>query len=93
MFLLFLAAFVKGVDEYQELLRCSVAFAGNDHRLGAQEAPPAIISVFLGSELQSIIDAIVGESDYTETERKTLRIGPKADGAGYESGPCKKGRT
>ena len=75
VFLLFLAAFVKGVDEYQELLRCSVAFAGNDHRLGAQEAPPAIISVFLGSELQSIIDAIVGESDYTETERKTLRIG------------------
>ena len=67
VFLLFLAAFVKGVDEYQELLRCSVAFAGNDHRLGAQEAPPAIISVFLGSELQSIIDAIVGESDYTET--------------------------
>ncbi len=75
VFLLFLAAFVKGVDEYQELLRCSVAFAGNDHRLGAQDAPPAIISVFLGSELQSIIDAIVGESDYTETERKTLRIG------------------
>ena len=75
VFLLFLAAFVKGVDEYQELLRCSVAFAGNDHRLGAQEAPPAIISVVLGSELQSIIDAIVGESDYTETERKTLRIG------------------
>ena len=75
VFLLFLAAFVKGVDEYQELLRCSVAFAGNDHRLGAQEAPLAIISVFLGSELQSIIDAIVGESDYTETERKTLRIG------------------
>ncbi len=75
VFLLFLAAFVKGVDEYQELLRCSVAFAGNDHRLGAQEAPPAIISIFLGSELQSIIDAIVGESDYTETERRTLRIG------------------
>ena len=75
VFLLVLAAFIKGVDEYQELLRCSVAFAGNDHRLGAQEAPPAIISVFLGSELQSIIDAIVGESDYTETERKTLRIG------------------
>ena len=74
-FLLFLAAFVAGVDEYQELLRSTVAFAGNDHRLGAQEAPPAIISVFLGSELQSIIDAIVGESDYTETERKTLRIG------------------
>lgn len=75
LFLLFLAAFAKGVDEYQELLRCTVAFAGNDHRLGAQEAPPAIISIFLGSELQSIIDAIVGENDYTEAERKTLRIG------------------
>ena len=75
LFLLFLAAFLKGVDEYQELLRCSVAFAGNDHRLGAQEAPPAIVSVFLGTELQSIIDAIVGESDYTEAEHKTLRIG------------------
>ena len=74
-FLLFLTAFLEGVDNYQELLRSTVAFAGNDHRLGAQEAPPAIISVFLGSELQSIIDAIVGESDYTETERKTLRIG------------------
>ena len=74
-FLLFLAAVIKGVDEYQDLLRVSVASAGNDHRLGANEAPPAIISIFLGSELQSIIDAIVGESDYTETERKTLRIG------------------
>ena len=75
VFLLFLAAFVKGVDEYQELLRCSVAFAGNDHRLGAQEAPPAIISIFLGTELESIIDAIVDENDYTDAERKTLRIG------------------
>ncbi len=74
-FLLFLAVFIKGVDEYQELLRCSVAFAGNDHRLGAQEAPPAIVSVFLGSELQSIIDAIVGESGYIEAERRALRIG------------------
>ena len=75
VFLLFLAGFIKGVDEYQELLRCTVAFAGNDHRLGAQEAPPAIISIFLGSELESIIDSIIGESDYTEAERKTLRIG------------------
>ncbi len=75
VFLLLLAAFVKGVDEYQELLRCSVAFAGNDHRLGAQEAPPAIISIFLGTELESIIDAIVDENDYTDAERKTLRIG------------------
>ncbi len=75
VFLLFLAAFVKGVDEYQELLRCSVAFAGNDHRLGAQEAPPAIISIFLGTELEHIIDAIIGENDYTDAERKSLRIG------------------
>ena len=75
VFLLFLAAFVKGVDEYQELLRCSVAFAGNDHRLGAQEAPPAIISIFLGTELERIIDAIIGENDYTDAERKSLRIG------------------
>ena len=74
-FLLFLCAVIQAVDDYQDLLRVTVAYAGNDHRLGAQEAPPAIISVFLGSELQSIIDAIVGESDYTETERKTLRIG------------------
>ncbi len=75
VFLLFLAAFLKGVDEYQELLRCSVSFAGNDHRLGAQEAPPAILSVFLGSELEAIIDAIVEENAYTEAEHKSLRIG------------------
>ena len=75
VFLLVLAAFIKGVDEYQELLRCSVAFAGNDHRLGAQEAPPAVISVFLGTELEGIIDAIVGENDYTAPEHKSLRIG------------------
>ena len=75
VFLLLLAAFIKGVDEYQELLRCSVAFAGNDHRLGAQEAPPAVISVFLGTELEGIIDAIVGENDYTAPEHKSLRIG------------------
>ena len=75
VFLLLLAAFIKGVDEYQELLRCSVAFAGNDHRLGAQEAPPAVISVFLGTELEGIIDAIVDENDYTAPEHKSLRIG------------------
>ena len=74
-FLLFLAAFIKGVDEYQELLRSSVAFAGNDHRLGAQEAPPAITSIFLGSELEGIIDAIVGGNGYSEVEHKSLRIG------------------
>ena len=74
-FLLFLAAFVRGVDKYQELLRCSVAFAGNDHRLGAQEAPPAIISVFLGEELEGIVDSIVNDTGYTEKSKSTLRIG------------------
>ena len=75
VFLLVLAAFIKGVDEYQELLRCSVAFAGNDHRLGAQEAPPAVISIFLGTELEDIIDSIVSEQDYTEKTGRQLRIG------------------
>ena len=74
-FLLFLAAFIKGVDEYPELLRSSVSFAGNDHRLGAQEAPPAIISIFLGDELNAIIDAIVQGTDCTDMECSTLRIG------------------
>lgn len=74
-FLLFLAAFVKGIDEYQELLRCSVSFAGNDHRLGAQEAPPAIVSIFLGAELEGIVDAIIDERGYSELEHQTLRIG------------------
>ena len=74
-FLLFLAAFVKGVDEYQELLRCSVAFAGNDHRLGAQEAPPAIISIFLGDELEAIVDSIISQNSYAGAEHRALRIG------------------
>ena len=74
-FLLFLAAFIAGVDEYQELLRSTVAFAGNDHRLGAQEAPPAVISIFLGTELEDIIDSIVSEQDYTEKTGRQLRIG------------------
>ena len=74
-FLLFLAAFVKGADEYQELLRCSVAFAGNDHRLGAQEAPPAIISIFLGDELEEIVDSIISQNSYAGTEHRALRIG------------------
>lgn len=74
-FLLFLAAFVKGVDKYQELLRGTVAFAGNDHRLGAQEAPPAIVSIFLGDELKAVVDSIVAETDYQDMEKKALRIG------------------
>ena len=74
-FLLFLAAFIQGVDEYQELLRCTVSFAGNDHRLGAQEAPPAIISIFLGEELEAIVESIVTGHDYTDRARNSLRIG------------------
>ncbi len=74
-FLLFLAAFIKGVDEYQDLLRCSVANPGNDHRLGAQEAPPAIISIFLGDELTAIVESIIQGTDYVDTSKKTLSIG------------------
>ena len=74
-FLLFLAAFIKGVDEYPELLRSTVACPGNDHRLGAQEAPPAIVSIFLGAELEAIIDSIVGGTDYVDRKKKKLRIG------------------
>ena len=77
-FLLFLAAFIKGVDEYQDLLRCSVANPGNDHRLGAQEAPPAIISVFLGDELTAIVDSIINDTKYVEQGKKTLSIGVDA---------------
>ncbi len=74
-FLLFLAAIVKGVDDYPELLRCTVASAGNDHRLGVQEAPPAILSVYLGAELEAVIDAIVGGTDYIDREKRQMRIG------------------
>ena len=74
-FLLFLAAFLKGVDEYQELLRCTVANPGNDHRLGAQEAPPAIISVFLGDELTAVVDSIVNGTEYVEQGKRFLSIG------------------
>ena len=74
-FLLFLAAFVKGVDEYQDLLRCTVAYAGNDHRLGANEAPPAIISIFLGDELNAIIRSIVDGTNYVNPDKRNLRIG------------------
>ena len=74
-FLLFLAAFIKGVDEYQDLLRCTVASAGNDHRLGANEAPPAIISIFLGDELNAIVKSIVEGTDYENPEKSNLRIG------------------
>ena len=74
-FLLFLAAIIKGVDEYQDLLRISVASAGNDHRLGANEAPPAIISMFLGDELTGILDAIESGAVYGGIEHKKLETG------------------
>jgi len=74
-FLLFLAAVIKGVDEYQDLLRISVASAGNDHRLGANEAPPAIISIFLGDELEAIVDSIISQNSYAGAEHRALRIG------------------
>ena len=74
-FLLFLVAVLKAVDEYQGLLRLSVASAGNDHRLGANEAPPAVISVFLGDELSAVLDAIETESPYAGAERRRLRLG------------------
>ncbi len=74
-FLVFLAAFIKGIDEYQDFLRATVAGAGNDHRLGACEAPPAIISIFLGDELNSIVQSIISGTNYTEPEKSVLRIG------------------
>ena len=74
-FLLFLAAFIKGVDEYQDMLRCCVSYPGNDHRLGGNEAPPAIISVFLGDELTAILDAIIQGTEYVDITKKKLTIG------------------
>ncbi len=74
-FLLFLSAIIKAVDDYQDLLRISVATAGNDHRLGAGEAPPAIVSFFLGDELTEILNAIESESAYGGKEKELLRVG------------------
>ena len=74
-FLLFLAAFIKGVDEYQEMLRCCVSYPGNDHRLGGHEAPPAIVSIFLGDELTAILESIVAGRDYVDISKKKLEIG------------------
>ena len=74
-FLLFLAAFIKGVDEYQDMLRCCVSYPGNDHRLGGNEAPPAIISVFLGDELTAILDSIINGQAYVDKAKRKLEIG------------------
>lgn len=74
-FLLFLCAVIQAVDDYQDLLRLSVATAGNDHRLGANEAPPAIISVFLGDELSAILDAIKNDAPYQGKEKEVIKLG------------------
>ena len=74
-FLLFLTAVIKAVDDYQDLLRIAVATAGNDHRLGANEAPPAIISIFLGDELNSVLEAIVNDTPYAGAEKTTMKLG------------------
>ncbi|MBR6136269.1 MAG: glutamine synthetase III [Clostridia bacterium] len=74
-FLLFLCAVIKAVDDYQDLLRLAVATAGNDHRLGANEAPPAVISMFLGEELSAILEAIEEGKPYMGVEKKEMRLG------------------
>jgi len=74
-FLLFLCAVIKAVDDYQDLLRVSVASAGNDHRLGAHEAPPAVVSIFLGTELTEILEAIEKDAPYDVKEKELLRVG------------------
>ncbi len=74
-FLVFLTCVIEAVDEYQELLRMSVASAGNDHRLGANEAPPAIISIFLGDELGAIVDALINGDDYHSAEAVAMDLG------------------
>ncbi len=77
-FLLFLMAVIKAVDEYQGLLRVSVATAGNDHRLGANEAPPAVISIFLGDELEAVLEAIEHDKVYDKTYERSMTIGVDA---------------
>ena len=74
-FLLFLCAVIKAVDDYQDLLRLSVATAGNDHRLGANEAPPAVISIFLGEELNAVLEAIEKDTPYAGTEKTQMKLG------------------
>ena len=74
-FLLFLSAVIKAVDDYQDLLRLSVASAGNDHRLGANEAPPAVVSMFLGDELSAVLDSIENDTCYSGAESAPLKLG------------------
>ncbi len=74
-FLLFLCAVIQAVDDYQDLLRLSVATAGNDHRLGANEAPPAVVSMFLGEELSAVLDAIENDKAYNAAEKTVMKLG------------------
>ena len=74
-FLVFLTGVIQAVDDYQELLRMTVASAGNDHRLGANEAPPAIVSIFLGDELGAIVDALIDDHEYTSAEKVAVDLG------------------
>jgi len=74
-FLLFLCAVIKAVDDYQDLLRISVATAGNDHRLGANEAPPAVVSMFIGEELNGVLEAIETDTPYAKTEKMQMKLG------------------
>ena len=74
-FLLFLVAVIKAVDDYQDLLRLSVATAGNDHRLGANEAPPAVVSIFLGDELNAVLESLENDTPYEGAERTKLKLG------------------
>ncbi len=76
-FLLMLCAVIKGVDEYQDLMRISVASAGNDHRLGGNEAPPAILSIFLGEELEAILEAIENGEEYVKKSVDKMKLGTK----------------
>jgi len=76
-FLLFLCAVIKAVDDYQGLIRASVAAAGNDHRLGANEAPPAVVSIFLGDELTAVLDAIEQDKSYSGSEKTVMKLGVK----------------
>ena len=77
-FLLFLCAVIKAVDDYQDLLRIAVATAGNDHRLGANEAPPAVVSIFLGDELNAVLEAIETDTPYQGMKKKQMKLGVDA---------------
>ena len=77
-FLLFLAAVIRAVDEHQDLLRASVASAGNDHRLGGNEAPPAIVSMFVGDDIERILDAIVNKADFSPDGGGYMDVGASA---------------